>query len=220
MKQWETIRAFIFDMDGTIVHNIPYHTKAWLQFLSKYNIDITEAELYPKIFGVSDEIMPRFFGDDLSPEKNRKLGNEKESLYRSLYKDSIRELNGFGALVQAAKEKNISLALATMSDTENINFIIDGLGIRSSFDLIVGAEQIRRGKPHPEIYELVLATLHITAGDAIVFEDSQGGVLSAQAAGIGVIGICTTHSREQFRKWGVDTCINDFNEFITSFIKE
>ena len=89
-----------------------------------------------------------------------------------------------------------------MSDLQNISFIVDKLGIRSSFDMIAGAEQITKGKPHPEIYELVLSTLKINAEDAIVFEDSQGGVLSAKAAGIKVIGICTTHSKEQFKEWG------------------
>jgi beta-phosphoglucomutase len=213
-------KAFIFDMDGTIVNNIPYHTKAWLQFLSKYNIHIEEHELYPKIFGVSKEIMPRFFGKDLSPERNIYLGNEKEELYRNLYKDIIEELRGLKHLLQIATKKNIAVALATMSDLQNISFIIDKLGMRSSFDIIVGAEHITKGKPHPEIYELVLSMLKINADDAIVFEDSQGGVLSAKAAGIKVIGICTTHSKEQFKEWGVDICINDFEEYIDNYINE
>ena len=214
------VKAFIFDMDGTIVNNIPYHTKAWLQFLSKYNINIKEEELHPKIFGVSEEIMPRFFGKDLSPERNISLGNEKEELYRNLYKDIIEELRGLKDLLEIARKKNIAVALATMSDLQNISFIVDKLGIRSSFDMIAGAEQITKGKPHPEIYELVLSTLKINAEDAIVFEDSQGGVLSAKAAGIRVIGICTTHTKEQFKEWGVDVCINDFEEYIDNYMNE
>jgi beta-phosphoglucomutase len=214
------IKAFIFDMDGTIVNNIPYHTKAWLQFLRKYNINIKEEELHPKIFGVSEEIMPRFFGKDLPPGRNISLGNEKEALYRNLYKDIIEELHGLKHLLQIAREKKIALALATMSDLQNTSFIVDKLGIRSSFDVIAGAEQITKGKPHPEIYELVLSTLKIKADEAIVFEDSQGGVLSAKAAGIKVIGICTTHSEEQFKEWGVDVCINDFEEYIDNHMSE
>ena len=96
-------------MDGTIVNNTPYHTKAWLQFLSKYNINIKEEELYPKIFGVSEEIMPRFFGKDLSPERNISLGNEKEELYRNLYKDIIEELRGLKHLLQIARKKILLL---------------------------------------------------------------------------------------------------------------
>ena len=220
MSKSNQIKAFIFDMDGTIVNNTPYYTKAWLQFLSKYNIQIKEEELYPKIFGSSEEIMPRFFGKDLSAERNIKLSNEKEELYRNLYKDIIEELRGLKHLLQIAKKKNIAVALATMSDLQNISFIIDKLGIRSSFDIIAGAEQITRGKPHPEIYQFVLTTLKINAEDAIVFEDSQGGVLSAKAAGIKVIGICTTHSKEQFKEWGVDICINDFEEYIDNYMNE
>ena len=123
-------------------------------------------------------------------------------------------------LIQIAKEKNIALALATMSDIQNVSFIIDTLGIRSSFDMIAGAEDITNGKPHPEIYELVLSSLKINALEALVFEDSQGGVLSAKAAGIEVIGICTTHSKEQFKKWGVNVCVNDFEEYITNYMND
>jgi beta-phosphoglucomutase len=220
MSKQNRVKAFIFDMDGTIVNNTPYHTKAWLQFLSKYNIHINEEALYSRIFGVSKEIMPRFFGKDLEPGSNVSLVNEKEALYRDLYKDIIEELNGLKHLLQIAKEKNIAVAMATMSDIPNINFIVDKLGIRSSFDMIAGAEQITRGKPHPEIYQLVLSTLKINPEEAIVFEDSHGGVLSARAAGIKVIGICTTHSKEQFKEWGVDICINDFEEYIDNYMNE
>ncbi len=213
MKSEKQIKAFIFDMDGTIINNISYHTKAWLQFLSKYNINISEEELHPKIFGVTKEIMPRFFGD-INEDENKRLGDEKEELYRELYKDIIEAQPGLIKLLQIARKKNIALALATMSDIKNISFIIDKLNIRSSFDLIAGAEQVTNGKPHPEIYELVLSTLKIKPENAIVFEDSHGGVLSAKAAGIKVIGVCTTHSREQFKEWGVDECINNFEEYI------
>jgi beta-phosphoglucomutase len=214
------IKAFIFDMDGTIVDNTAYHTKAWLHFLSKYDIHITEDELYPKLFGISEEIMPRFFGMDISSERNKSLGDEKEALYRDLYKDVIEELKGFKHLTQIAKEKNIALALATMSDIQNVSFIIDTLGIRSSFDMIAGAENITNGKPHPEIYELVLSSLKINASEAIVFEDSEGGVLSAKAAGIEVVGICTTHSKQQFEKWGVNVCVNDFEEYVNNYMND
>ena len=220
MRNPKDIKAFIFDMDGTIVNNIPYHTKAWLQFLRRYDIQIKEEELHPKIFGVSEEIMPRFFGRDLSAERNKSLGDEKEALYRNLYKDIIEELPGLTHLLQIAKKKNIAVALATMSDLQNISFIVDKLGLRSSFDLIAGAEQITKGKPHPEIYELVLSTLGLKPEDAIVFEDSQGGILSAKAAGIPVVGICTTHSKEQFKEWGVDVCVSDFEEYIDNYMNE
>ena len=164
--------------------------------------------------------MPRFFGKDLSRERNIMLCNEKEALYRNLYKDIIEELHGLKHLLQIAKKKNISVALATMSDLQNISFIIDKLGIRSSFDMITGAEQITKGKPHPEIYELVLSTFKISPDEAVVFEDSQGGILSAKAAHIKVIGICTTHTKEQFKEWGVDECVSDFEDYIENYMNE
>ena len=145
---------------------------------------------------------------------------KKKRYTETFIKISLRNYTGLKHLLQIAKKKNIAVALATMSDLQNISFIVDKLGIRSSFDVIAGAEQITRGKPHPEIYELVLSALGIKPEDAIVFEDSQGGILSAKAAGIPVVGICTTHSKEQFKEWGVDVCVSDFEEYIDNYMNE
>ncbi len=211
------MKAFIFDMDGTIVNNTSYHTKAWLQFLSNNNIFIKEEELGSKIYGINNEIIPRFFGKDLSIEKIKSLAAEKEKIYRTLYQSLIEELKGLKKLLKLAKRKEIAIALATMSNIENISFIIDSLGIRSYFDCIAGEENVTQGKPHPEIYELVLSTFKIKTQDAIVFEDSHSGVKSAQEANIPVIGICTSHSKEEFKKWGVNISINNFEEYIDNY---
>ncbi len=212
------MKAFIFDMDGTIVNNTPYHTKAWTQFLNNNNIFIKDEDLLSKIYGVNDEIIPRFFGDSLSIEKIKKLAAEKEKIYRTIYRPLIEELRGLEKLLKLAKQKEISIALATMSNIENISFIIDALGIRSYFDLIAGEENVMQGKPHPEIYELVLSSLKIKPEDAIVFEDSHSGVKSAQEAGIPVVGVCTTYSKDQFKKWGVNISINNFEEYIDNYL--
>ncbi len=211
------MKVFIFDMDGTIINNTPYHTKAWLRFLSNNKILIKEEELGSKIYGVNHEIIPRFFGNHLSIEKIKSLAAEKEKIYRTLYQPLIEELKGLKKLLILAKQKKISVALATMSNVDNISFIIDSLGIRSYFDFIAGEENVKQGKPLPEIYELVLSTIKIKPEDAVVFEDSPTGVKSAQQAGIDVIGICTSHSKDEFKKWGVNISINNFEEYIDNY---
>ena len=214
------MKAFIFDMDGTIINNTLYHTKAWTQFLSNHNIFIKEGELASKIYGVNDEIIPRFFAGDLPIEKIKELAAEKEKIYRTLYQPLIEELKGLEKLLNLAKQKKILIALATMSNLENISFIIDGLGIRSYFDLIAGEENVKQGKPHPEIYKLVLSNFKINPEEAIVFEDSQSGVRSAQQAGIPVIGVCTSHSKEEFKKWSVNISVNNFEEYIDNYFNK
>jgi beta-phosphoglucomutase len=211
------IKAFIFDMDGTIVNNITYHHEAWLSFLKKYNKLSNVEDFHAQNHGTIEEMIVRFFGDDLPEEKVRELGFEKEETYRQLYKDKIEEVAGFGKMLEQAKENGIKVALATMGNVDNIDFILDNLKVREYFDVIIGGDQVNHGKPHPEIYERVLSNLELEAEDTLVFEDSQGGVISAHGAGLKVIGVSTTHHPSDFEAWGVEDCVADFNEYLEKY---
>ena len=71
-------KAIIFDMDGTLVDNIIFHKNAWLKFLKKYNIEIEPESFNAQNHGTIDEMIVRFFGNDISTEKVQQLGQEKE----------------------------------------------------------------------------------------------------------------------------------------------
>lgn len=209
-------KTFIFDMDGTIVNNISFHQQAWLKFLKNNSIDLNPDEFHAVNKGTAEQMIVHFFGQGLSPEKVKSLGREKEALYRELYQDAVQELSGFTRLLEIAKSKNIKIGLATNSNIENLNFIIDSLEVRPYFDMMVCGDEVAEGKPHPEIYQRILSALKTDAAHCIAFEDSHGGVISAQKAGIPVIGVCTSHSRQEFKSWGVGRCIDHFEEYINS----
>lgn len=214
------IKALIFDMDGTIVDNIPFHHQAWLTFLKKYRIELNQDEFHAQNHGTIDEMIIRFFGDDLPLEKITELGFEKEATYRELYKETITEVKGLTGLLEWAKLKELKIGLATMGNVDNIDFILDNLKIRSYFDAIVGGDQVVRGKPDPEIYERVLSNLEVEAGEALAFEDSHGGILAARQAGLQVIGMCTTHTPTELESWGVKSCIDDFTVYLNDLVAE
>ncbi len=102
--------------------------------------------------------------------------------------------------------------LGTMGDMPNIDFILDELGIRPFFYSITGGHEIARGKPDPEIFELVLKKLNLTNKDCLVIEDSLSGIKSALNAGIKVIGITTSHSEEELKRNGCFYTISDFTD--------
>jgi beta-phosphoglucomutase len=206
------IKALIFDMDGTIVDNIPYHHEAWLNFLQKYGIAIRPEDFAAQNHGTADEMIIRFFGNDLTIEKIKELGYEKEQTYRDLYLHEIKEITGLTALVKSAKRKGIKIALATMGNEDNIDFILEGLDIKKYFDVIVGGNQVKAGKPDPEIFQTILNHLQLQPNECVVFEDSYGGVQSAQSAKIPVVGVLTSNTKEEFHLWNVQKTIKEFTE--------
>ena len=194
-----TAKAVVFDMDGTLVDNMHIHMQAWFDFLSRYGIRTTEEEFHAKNAGTITEIIPRFFPEVTDPAEILRLGMEKEQVYRSLYSGQVTPLPGLVEFLDRLDAAGIPAGLATAADRLNIDFTIDELGIRDRFRAITGAEQVQKGKPDPDVYLKTAASLGIDPADCVAFEDSLPGIRSALSAGMRVVGVSTTHRREELQ---------------------
>lgn len=212
MINTNNLKAIIFDMDGTLIDNIPFHKEAWLSFLKRHDILLNPEEFQAQNHGNIDEMIKRFFGQNLRDEKVKELGQEKEKTYRDLYKNHIQEIAGLTNLLNKMKDLEIKASLATMGDTPNIDFVLDELSIRKFFHSVTGGHEITRGKPDAEIFNLALKKMNLNSADCIVVEDSIGGIISARQAGIKVIGITTSHSRDELKASGCFHVVSDFVE--------
>lgn len=198
-------------MDGTLVDNMDFHQKAWFAFLSRYDIHVTKAEYDRNNIGTIREIVPRFFPDVRDPAEILRLGMEKEEVYRDMYRGHVRPLPGLDRFLSTLRDAGIPMALATAADRGNIDFTIDALGIRDYFDAITGSEDVERGKPHPDVYLKAAEKLGIDPAVCMAFEDSIGGIRSAEAAGMRVVGIATTHTREELSGFPLFAIIDHYD---------
>jgi beta-phosphoglucomutase len=205
-------KAIIFDMDGTLVDNIPYHRDAWLEFLQKHGIHLNAHQFHAQNHGTIDEMMQRFFPQIQDPYQLYELGQEKERTYREMYRPHIRELNGLSLFLQQMKAKGIICLLATMGDQPNIDYTLDSLGIRPYFSFTTGGHEVNRGKPDPEIFLVSMQKAGLEPEECLILEDSQGGILAAQRAGVKVVGISTSESKETLLSLGCDWVVADFEE--------
>src|SRR5437868_172888 len=102
----ENIQAVIFDMDGTMIDNSKYHKEAWLEFCKRHNILLSEEDYMQKISGKrNDSIFEILFGTEIDKEKSQGLNDEKETIYRELYKPFIREVDGLKSVLKKLREK-------------------------------------------------------------------------------------------------------------------
>ena len=190
-------RAFIFDMDGTLVDNMRFHTEAWGRMLAENDVEMNAHDFLVKTAGKTNrEILPTVFGD-ISDDRITELANRKESLYRELFLRERRPIAGAVEFLEKAKALGIKLAVATAAPEANVGFILDGLDLRRFFDAVTTADDVKRGKPDPEIFLASAAKLGVEPRHALVFEDALGGFEAARRAGMPSIGIATVNSIEE-----------------------
>lgn len=192
------IEAVLFDMDGVVVDNLPYHVDAWLLFCEKKNIPLTREIFYQELNGMnSKDTFEWFFKRPMTKEEVHPLEEEKEVIYREFYKPHLQPAPGLLEFLKALHGLGIKTALATSAGVGNIDFTIDGIGLRDQFDVIVGGGEVNKGKPDPEIYLLAANKLGVNTENCWVIEDSLQGIKSGQSAGCRVVGITTSHTKSE-----------------------
>jgi len=154
--------------------------------------------------------MRTLFGESLSQEDVDRLAGEKEELYRTIYRPTVKAAKGLVALLELAKAKGIRCAVASNGPLENIDFVLDETKIRVFFDVIVNASMVKAGKPAPDVFLKAAELLGKSIEECVVFEDSPTGIKAGVAAGIKVIGLITTH--EPFELIGTEYNVADFTD--------
>lgn len=206
-----TKRAFIFDMDGTIVDNMHVHTKAWGQLLAENGIEMNAHEFLVKTAGQTNrEIMPKVFGD-ISEERITELALRKEALYREMFLPVRKPVDGLIEFLEKSKDLGIKMAVATAAGIANMEFILDGLDLRKYFQTVTTAADVKRGKPDPEIFLKSAEKLDVQPKNCIVFEDAIGGFQAAYRAEMKSIGIATVNSIEDILK--LDSVVEAHKDF-------
>jgi beta-phosphoglucomutase len=193
-----SFRAVLFDMDGVIVDNLPYHVEAWLLFCERNSIPLTKEIFYKELNGMnSKDTFEWFYKKEMTRAEVEVLEEEKELLYREFYAEHRKPAEGLLTFLNELRSRGIKTALATSAGPGNIDFIVDGLGIRDQFDAIIGGAEVAKGKPDPEIYLKAAALVGVAPADCWVIEDSLQGIASGLAAGARVIGITTSHTAQE-----------------------
>lgn len=201
--------AAIFDMDGTMINNMNYHKKAWMEFARRYGLDLTEEEFHGKFSGKkNDQIFQMVFNKELTKEEIFNYTEEKEGIYRELYAPEIKEVPGLFEALRVLMDNNKKLAIATTASRKNREFGLRALRLTETFPVILGDEDVTKGKPDPEIYLETAKRLGVEPARCLVFEDTPSGVQAGKNAGMTVIGIMTTHSKEELN--AADYWVNDF----------
>lgn len=210
-----TAKGFLFDLNGTMINDMPYHIDAWHKQLVALGSSISLEETKYQCYGKNDELLERVFPGRFSMEEKIKLGNDKEALYRVEFKPYLKLIDGLDDFLMMASNQHKKMAIGSAAINENINFVIDNLNIRHHFTAIVSANDVVKSKPHPETFLKCAEKLGLHPNDCIVFEDTPKGVECALNAGMKTIVILGEHEQDEFAHFdNVLECIREYAQLV------
>lgn len=209
-----TPKAFLFDLNGTMIDDMQYHITAWYRILNELGAGISMERMKKECYGKNNELLERVFPGRFSEDEKNYMSLEKEKQYQQEYRPQLKLIDGLDIFLKQSDEKNIAMAIGSAAIMFNIDFVLDGLNIRPYFTAIVSADDVQYSKPHPQTYLQCAAKLNLLPQNCIVFEDSPKGVEAAANAGMPSVVITSMHPKEDFE--GYDNILL----FISNFMDE
>ena len=210
-------KAYLFDLNGTMIDDMQYHTIAWHKILTEdLGAQITVEETNAQMYGKNSELLDRVFGKGhFTVERALEISLEKERRYQAAYKPHLKLINGLDKFLDQAKQQGILMAIGSAAITFNIDFVLDNLNVRSYFDAIVSADDVFESKPHPETFLKGAQLLKVQPSECVVFEDAPKGVEAAENAGMRCVVLTTMHGEEEFKQYSnIIKFIRDYRELV------
>lgn len=208
-------KAFLFDLNGTMINDMEFHNHAWHDILTKdLGANISFEGVKKEMYGKNQDLLERVFGvGHFSQEQIDQISIEKEHRYQAAYKAHLTLIAGLDKFLDRAKEGNILMAIGSAAIPFNINFVLDNLDLRSYFGAVVSAEDVVKSKPDPETFTKGAKLLGVAIEDCIVFEDAPKGVEAAQLAGMRCVVLTTMHTADEFSAYdNIIAFIEDYND--------
>lgn len=187
----------LFDWDGVVIDSSAQHEKSWQLLAGELGKPLAP-EHFLRGFGMKNQrIIPEILCWTEDPGEIEEYSLRKEVLYRELVREQgIRPLPGVAGLLQSLAAHGVPCAVASSTHRQNVEAVVDAIGLRHCFQAIVTGEDVSRGKPDPEVFLKSAQRIGRRPADCVVFEDAHVGIEAGLAAGARVVAVATSHPLE------------------------
>lgn len=199
--------AVIFDMDGTLVATTEADFLAWQKLFLHYGKQLTFEDYFPLLGRKSADVVKLGLG--LSGKPAEEAMAKKMQLFEDIVAErGIETLPDVRKLLEQLQKAGVPMALATSSRKKKMELVMQTAALESFFTVFVTGEEVDKGKPDPQIFQMAAARLHMPAERCVVVEDTVSGVRAAKAAGMACVAISSTHERDELTE--ADLLIDHF----------
>lgn len=188
MNIMKDIKAFIFDLDGTLIDTEKIYRTVWPKAIKELGYELTD-EMYLSLRSLGRPFVTQMFEKWYGPEFDYDLVRKIRKGYFDEYiaKEGIQVKKGAVELLSYLRENGIMTAIATATDILRANEYLKMTGLDGYFDRVISATMVAEGKPSPMVYEYACSELNLKPAECIAVEDAPNGVMSAYRAGMHVI---------------------------------
>jgi len=207
------IQGVIFDWDGVVLDSAAAHKQSWERLAAQENLPLPE-DHFQRGFGRKNaEIIPSILGWSQDATEIARLGDRKEALYREiLLQGGVQPLPGVREFLAQLDTLQLPRSVGSSTPRANIDAALKAMDLVGQFNAIVCADDVRKGKPDPEVFLTAAARLGIEPAACMVLEDATFGLQAAKAAGMLAVGVTTGHSPAELRAAGADLVVARLDE--------
>lgn len=219
------------DFNGVIIDDEAIQMLAYQEILAHENIVLTDEDYYSSL-GMDDItfVEAAYERAGKTPETNKvlEITQKKTQKWRETVADDVPIFEGVENFIRKMAEE-LTLGVVSMAKREEIDFVLEKVGLRDCFTIIVSAEDVSNPKPDPQCYRegfrlidlarIAKGHLPIIHGECLVIEDSPPGILAAKNADLPALGVTNTVSAEELRAAGADSVAKDLNDWMPDSVR-
>lgn len=192
----------IFDMDGVLIDSGAAHWESWRIVAEEDGVDFTEEAFWATFGMVSDVIVARYWGANppTDPAEIAAIVDRKETAFRESVATHTTPIAGAVDFIRYLAERGVKIAVGSSAPRENVEHILRWLGVRELFgDRVVAGDEVKNGKPAPEIFLTAAKKLGVPAENCVVIDDAKNGVDAGAASGATTVGFFSAgHSLDEY----------------------
>ena len=187
-------KAVIWDLDGTLIDSVAYHWQSWKAVMEAENFIYTHADFVTDFGKRNDEILRLRVDAAMSDTEIARIALAKEGQYRHLVRtQGLELLPGGAAWLQWLQDDGWLQALGTSAPRGNVEAVFDAIAMEQYFAAVMSSEQVKHGKPAPDVFLAAAAQMKVAPEHCFVIEDAPAGIEAARRAGMMAVGVRTTH---------------------------
>ncbi len=207
--------AVLWDMDGVLADTSALHFATWEKVLTEQGIPF-DRQKFHRIYGLKNrDLLPYLLGETPALEKVEHIADQKEQAFRQALHGNLSLLPGVLEWLQRFMSHGCKQAIASSAPPENVETLVDELGIRGYFHALVTPGDLP-GKPDPAVFLLAASRLGVPPGRCLVIEDAIPGIQAARSAGMRCIAVTTTNPPEVLSQ--ADIVIESLQQITTAQI--